>query len=125
MLRYKDCITYGLSLIHIYGVLIGKFFSPAIMGLYTQARKLEEIASTSISSVVNLSLIHIFRGKFIRGSSFCRQFYCRLVKECLLVRHCGIVFEQSSRVYGVGGEQKYNSPFHHKKYREDGRCDLF
>lgn len=38
---------------NIHGVLIGKFFSPAIMGLYTQARKLEEIASTSISSVVN------------------------------------------------------------------------
>ena len=36
---------------------------------------------------------------------FCRQFYCRLVKECLLVRYCGIVLDQSARVYGVGSEQ--------------------
>ncbi len=38
---------------NIHGVLIGKFFSPAIMGFYAQARKLEEVASTSISNVVN------------------------------------------------------------------------
>lgn len=38
---------------NIQGLLIGKFFAPATMGLYSQARKLEEIASTSFSSVVD------------------------------------------------------------------------
>lgn len=38
---------------NIQGILIGKFFTPATMGLYTQARKLEEVASNSISSVVD------------------------------------------------------------------------
>ena len=38
---------------NIHGVLIGKFFAPSIMGFYSQAKKLEEVASTSISSVVN------------------------------------------------------------------------
>lgn len=38
---------------NIQGLLIGRFFSPAIMGYYTQARKLEEIASQSFSSVVD------------------------------------------------------------------------
>ena len=38
---------------NVQGLLIGKFFSPVIMGLYAQARKLEEVASTSFSSVVD------------------------------------------------------------------------
>lgn len=38
---------------NIQGLLIGKFFSPHTMGLYSQARKLEEVASTSLSSVVD------------------------------------------------------------------------
>ena len=38
---------------NIQGLLIGRFFSPVIMGLYTQARKLEEVASTSFSRVVD------------------------------------------------------------------------
>lgn len=38
---------------NVQGLLIGKFFSPVTMGLYAQARKLEEVASTSFSSVVD------------------------------------------------------------------------
>lgn len=38
---------------NIQGLLIGKFFSPVTMGLYAQARKLEEVASTSFSGVVD------------------------------------------------------------------------
>ena len=38
---------------NIQGLLIGRFFSPHTMGLYSQARKLEEVASTSLSSVVD------------------------------------------------------------------------
>ena len=38
---------------NVQGLLIGKFFSSVIMGLYAQARKLEEVASTSFSSVVD------------------------------------------------------------------------
>lgn len=38
---------------NVQGLLIGKFFNPAILGYYTQARKLEEIASQSFSSVVD------------------------------------------------------------------------
>lgn len=38
---------------NIQGLLIGKFFNPAMLGLYTQSRKLEEIATNSISGVVN------------------------------------------------------------------------
>lgn len=38
---------------NIQGLLIGKFFNPAMLGYYTQARKLEEIASTSCSNVVD------------------------------------------------------------------------
>lgn len=37
---------------NIQGLLIGKFFPPATLGYYTQARKLEEIASTSLATVV-------------------------------------------------------------------------
>ena len=38
---------------NVQGLLIGRFFTPAAMGYYTQARKLEEIASLSFSSVVD------------------------------------------------------------------------
>ena len=38
---------------NIQGLLIGKFFNSSSLGLYTQARKLEEVATTSISNVVN------------------------------------------------------------------------
>lgn len=38
---------------NIQGILIGKFFSSHTMGLYSQARKLEEVASTSLSNVVD------------------------------------------------------------------------
>lgn len=34
-------------------ILIGKFFTPSTLGYYTQARKLEEVASTGFSSVVD------------------------------------------------------------------------
>lgn len=35
------------------GLLIGRYFTPTIMGYYTQARKLEEVASHSFSTVVD------------------------------------------------------------------------
>lgn len=38
---------------NIQGLLIGRFFTPAIMGYYTQAHKLEGIASYSFASVVD------------------------------------------------------------------------
>lgn len=38
---------------NIQGLLIGKFFTPSDLGLYSQARKLEEVATSSISGVVN------------------------------------------------------------------------
>lgn len=38
---------------NVQGLLIGRFFSPVTMGLYTQAMKLEGVASTSFSSVVD------------------------------------------------------------------------
>jgi O-antigen/teichoic acid export membrane protein len=38
---------------NVQGLLIGKFFNPATLGYYTQAFKLENVASLSISSVVN------------------------------------------------------------------------
>lgn len=38
---------------NLQGLLIGKFFTPAITGYYTQARKLEELASNTISSVID------------------------------------------------------------------------
>lgn len=38
---------------NIQGLLLGKFAVASTLGLYTQARKLEEISSTSISSIVN------------------------------------------------------------------------
>lgn len=37
---------------NIQGLLIGRFFPPAILGYFTQARKLEEIASTSMTNIV-------------------------------------------------------------------------
>lgn len=45
---------------NIQGVLIGKFFSPMILGYYTQSRKLEEVASTSISNVMDQVSYPIF-----------------------------------------------------------------
>lgn len=60
---FKELFGFGgfillSNLINTFGnnvqsLLIGKFFSPATMGLYAQARKLEEVASTSFSSVVD------------------------------------------------------------------------
>lgn len=38
---------------NVQGLLIGKFFNPAMLGYYTQARKLEDVASHSFSSVVD------------------------------------------------------------------------
>lgn len=38
---------------NVQGLLIGRFFSPSIMGYYTQARKLEEVASHSFSTVID------------------------------------------------------------------------
>lgn len=38
---------------NIQGLLLGKFATSSTLGLYTQARKLEEISSTSISNIVN------------------------------------------------------------------------
>lgn len=38
---------------NIQGLLLGKFATASTLGLYTQARKLEETSSTSISSIVN------------------------------------------------------------------------
>jgi len=34
-------------------LLIGRYFTPSILGHYTQARKLEELASTSVSSIID------------------------------------------------------------------------
>lgn len=38
---------------NVQGLLIGKFFPAATLGYYTQARKLEEVASTSLSTIVD------------------------------------------------------------------------
>lgn len=38
---------------NIQGLIIGRAFNAGIMGYYTQARKLEELASTSISSIID------------------------------------------------------------------------
>lgn len=38
---------------NIQGLIIGRMFSSAIMGYYSQARKLEEIPSTSISTIID------------------------------------------------------------------------
>ena len=45
---------------NVQGLLIGKFFSPVTMGLYAQARKLEEVASTSISSIIDQVSFPVF-----------------------------------------------------------------
>lgn len=45
---------------NIQGLLIGKFFVPATLGFFTQAKKLEEVASTSISSVIDQVTYPIF-----------------------------------------------------------------
>ena len=38
---------------NLQGLLIGKFFTPTMLGYYTQAFKLEQVLSTSVSSVVD------------------------------------------------------------------------
>jgi len=38
---------------NVHVLLIGRYFTPSVLGHYTQARKLEEIASTSFSSIVD------------------------------------------------------------------------
>lgn len=38
---------------NIQGLLIGRFFSPTIMGYYSQAKKLEDVASHSFSNVID------------------------------------------------------------------------
>lgn len=45
---------------NVQGLLIGKFFNPAILGYYTQAYKLEDVASHSISSVVEQVAYPVF-----------------------------------------------------------------
>lgn len=45
---------------NIQGLLIGKFFNSYTMGLYSQARKLEEVASTSLSSIIDQVSFPIF-----------------------------------------------------------------
>ena len=60
---FKELFSFGgfillSSLINticsnIQGLLIGKFFSPSILGYYTQARKLEEVTSSSVSTIVD------------------------------------------------------------------------
>lgn len=60
---FKELFSFGGFLLlsnlintfcnNIQGLLIGKYFSPYTMGLYSQAKKLEEVASTSISCIVD------------------------------------------------------------------------
>lgn len=45
---------------NIQGLLIGKFYSPATMGYYTQARKLQDIPATSLSSVTSQVTFPVF-----------------------------------------------------------------
>lgn len=45
---------------NVQGLLIGKFFNPAILGYYTQAYKLEDVVSHSISSVVDQVAYSVF-----------------------------------------------------------------
>lgn len=41
-------------------VLLGKYFNPSILGYYTQARKLQFVASTSLSNIINQVTYPIF-----------------------------------------------------------------
>ena len=60
---FKELFSFGFFILlsdilnticdNIQGLLIGRFYTPASMGFYTQAHKLDQIASTSISSVIN------------------------------------------------------------------------
>lgn len=60
---FKELFSFGFFILlsdilnticdNIQGLLIGRFYTPASMGYYTQAHKLDQIASTSISSVIN------------------------------------------------------------------------
>lgn len=45
---------------NIQGLLIGRFFTPAIMGYYSQAQKLESVSSTSISSIIDQVCFPVF-----------------------------------------------------------------
>lgn len=38
---------------NVQGIIIGRLFTPAVMGLYAQAKRLEEVASTTFSTVVD------------------------------------------------------------------------
>lgn len=59
---FKSLFKYGGFLLisdllntfcdNIQGLIIGKQFSPAVMGYYTQAKKLEEVPTTSLSNIV-------------------------------------------------------------------------
>ena len=40
---------------NVQGIIIGRLFSPVVMGLYTQAKRLEEVASTTFSTVDQVS----------------------------------------------------------------------
>ena len=45
---------------NIQSLLIGRFFTPSLLGYYTQSRKLEEVASHSVSSVVEQVSFPVF-----------------------------------------------------------------
>ena len=67
---FKSLFKYGSFLLmsdllntlcdNIQGIIIGKRFSPNIMGFYSQAKKLEEIPTTSLSSVVSQVVFPVF-----------------------------------------------------------------
>ncbi len=60
---FRELFNFGLFILianlvntfcnNIQGLLIGKIYNPATMGYYSQGKKLEELSSTSISSVVD------------------------------------------------------------------------
>ena len=68
---------------NIQGLLIGRFFSPVTLGYYSQARKLEDVSSTSLSTIVdqvtypvlaefqdNLERVVVILKKLIRSIAF-------------------------------------------------------
>lgn len=92
---------------NIQGLLIGRFFTPATLGYYTQARKLEEVASTSMSSVidqVSYPVFSDFQHDIVRLRGALRQLTVALafcVVPCMLlltlVAHPLIVFLYSAK----------------------------
>lgn len=60
---FKELFNFGFFILlanlvntfcnNIQGLLIGKIYNPSTMGYYSQGKKLEEVASTSISNVVD------------------------------------------------------------------------